>query len=133
MRPESRLEQRSIRLARALARLGLGPGHKVAVLCCPVHQSDRRVAEQAAPKAGAEVHSVDPTSGRPLVSRRLEGMRFRFVLACPEGVAVYHALGMLGTLVADAPNALWWPAIEGRENDIPLTQTGGLRAARPVA
>lgn len=115
--PESAdvVRRRGNRLARALLRLGIQAGDGVAILCCPEHAADAVVAARAAAVIGARVSFSADDCGVPPV---------RVVLACEEGLTGWRARPS-AVVVADAPGALWWKALELREADADLDVGGG--------
>lgn len=107
---ERLLERRSNRLARALRRIAVGG--RIAVVCCPSHLFDAEVATAAILKIGAKPQRMDPID--VVVGDQIELPRI--VLACAEGAAAWRRAGLAGIMIADAPNELWWKALEARES-----------------
>lgn len=124
---DRRTERRSNRLCRALQRIGLRPADSVAVLCCEDHAADADTAVLAARKAGAStlVLGVRERGG---LEARTRAAGVRFVLACPEGAELWSSCSYPAIVVADAPGTYWWPAIENRESDAPISCTSRVSA-----
>jgi len=101
------VDRRSNRLARALTALGVDAGERVAVACCDEHALDREVAVAAVSKAGAIAVSVDDGD-------------VRAVLACAEGMEWWRRTGGHALVIADAPGAVWWKAVELRHPPTPM-------------
>jgi acyl-CoA synthetase (AMP-forming)/AMP-acid ligase II len=111
------LDRRSNRLARALLRLGVQPGERIAVVTCDAHAPDAVVGMLATTRADAAPLPLapDPTA--------LAGVDGRVVLACAEGVAACRRAGVRGVLVGDGEGVEWWKALELRSSAAPLTRT----------
>lgn len=118
--PDRRTERRSNRLCRALQRIGLGPADRVAVLCCGDHAADADTAVLAVHKAGASA-LVLGVRDREGVEARTRAAGVRYVLACADGAELWSRCSYPAIVVADAPGTYWWPAIENRESDAPIS------------
>jgi hypothetical protein len=86
--------------------MGVGEGDLVVVACCGNHDADAEVARSAARLLGARIAELWP--GVALSERP------RLVLACEEGLSWWQATGLHAVVVADAPGATWWRALEAR-------------------
>ena len=113
-------ERRSNRLARALARLGIEPRARVALVCCDDHAVERDVGWLALRKLGAGA-VVIPVDASPAALRRLPAAaRTLVVLACAHGVAAWQAARLPGVIVGDDVGVLWWRALEAHESPEPF-------------
>jgi non-ribosomal peptide synthetase component F len=119
-----RLDRRSNRLARGLVSLGVGPGDRVALLCCEDHSDDRLVAELAAGKLEAGQICIPLDLDVVELRDRLLGLRPTVVLACREGVAAWRATGVACRVVGDETGVIWWKLLELRHSPGPLSGPG---------
>ena len=115
-----RTDRRSNRLARGLVSLGVGPGDRVAVLCCDDHCGDRMIAEQATAKAGATATAVPVELAPAELRGRLVRLRAAVIVACSHGVAAWRETGFACRVVGDETGVIWWKLLELRHSPAPL-------------
>lgn len=109
------IDERSDRLARALRRIGLVPGNKIAIVCCDLHSEDARAAVYAATKNQSRYVEIQTDADLDELCAVFEQEPIRFILACAEGADLWNKHSLPGVLIADAPGGYWWRALELRE------------------
>lgn len=106
-------------LAAGLRRLGLGAGKSAAILMEDLDCEDAQVAVLAGRllglRSGAAALPRDRAGRRSMVEA-LATRRPDVVLACPRAATALLDAGARTVIIADAPRARWWRAIEQRES-----------------
>ena len=106
------LDKRSNRLGRALVAIGIEPRQRVALLCCENHPGDLMVAYVGVQKAGAVSVVLPPAAATDDIAVVLRLVHPRLVIACSEGLDAWKAAGVPARVVGDAPEVVWWKALE---------------------
>jgi non-ribosomal peptide synthetase component F len=109
------LDKRSNRLGRALVAMGIEPGQRVALLCCEDHPGDLMVGYVGVQKAGATSVVLPPAAATDDLAGVLRLVEPRLVIACSEGLDAWKAAKVPARVVGDAPDVVWWKALELRQ------------------
>ncbi len=114
------LDKRSNRLGRALVAMGIEPRQRVALLCCEDHPCDLMVAYVGVQKAGAISVLLPPSADTDQIAEVLHLVKPRLVIACSEGSEALKAAQVPVRVVGDAPDVVWWKALELKHSPDPF-------------
>jgi non-ribosomal peptide synthetase component F len=118
------LDKRSNRLGRALVAMGIEPRQRVALLCCEDHPGDLMVAYVGVQKAGAISVVLPPAAATDDLAGVLRMTEPRLVIACSEGLEAWKAAKVPARVVGDAPDVVWWKALELKHPPDPFQVPG---------
>jgi non-ribosomal peptide synthetase component F len=118
------LDKRSNRLGRALVAMGIEPGQRVALLCCENHPGDLMVAYVGVQKAGAVSVVLPPAAATDDLAGVLRLTAPKLVIACSEGLEAWNATKVPARVVGDAPDVVWWKALELKHPPDPFQVPG---------